>query len=151
VGVPFRDLVADVDFEGLDARVGAATDLLVGEVLLRVHVTLEELTSEMVGSRELAERRPRPGSLADDGVTVHESGQALIEDPGVDAVVVTSWGPTHEEHVLACIAAGKQVFCEKPLATTREACDRIVDAEIAVGRRLVSVASCAATTGSTGR
>jgi myo-inositol 2-dehydrogenase/D-chiro-inositol 1-dehydrogenase len=41
--------------------------------------------------------------------------------------------------VLACLAAGKQVFCEKPLATTREACDRIIDAEVALGRRLVSV------------
>jgi myo-inositol 2-dehydrogenase/D-chiro-inositol 1-dehydrogenase len=75
--------------------------------------------------------------LAD--VRVHATGQELITDPGVDAVVVTSWGPTHEEYVLAGIAAGKQVFCEKPLATTREACDRILDAEVAAGRRLVAV------------
>jgi myo-inositol 2-dehydrogenase/D-chiro-inositol 1-dehydrogenase len=73
------------------------------------------------------------------GATVHETGRALIDDAGVDAVVVTSWGPTHEEYVLAAIAAGKQVFCEKPLATTREACDRIVDAEVAAGRRMVQV------------
>jgi myo-inositol 2-dehydrogenase/D-chiro-inositol 1-dehydrogenase len=72
-------------------------------------------------------------------VRVHENGQDLISDDGVDAVVVTSWGPTHEEYVLASIAAGKQVFCEKPLATTREACERIVDAEVAAGRRLVMV------------
>ena len=72
-------------------------------------------------------------------VTVHETGHDLIGDDGVDAVLVTSWGPTHEEFVLAGIAAGKQVFCEKPLATTREACDRIVDAEVAAGRRLVMV------------
>jgi myo-inositol 2-dehydrogenase/D-chiro-inositol 1-dehydrogenase len=71
--------------------------------------------------------------------TLHRSGQELIDDPGVDAFVVTSWGPTHEEYVLAGIAAGKQVFCEKPLATTREACERILDAEVAAGRRLVSV------------
>ena len=70
---------------------------------------------------------------------VHPTGQELIADPEVDAVVVTSWGPTHEEYVLAGIAAGKQVFCEKPLATTREAGDRILDAEVAAGRRLVSV------------
>ena len=81
----------------------------------------------------------RAHAIADDGVTVHENGQALIDDPGVDAVVVTSWGPTHEEYVLAGIAAGKQVFCEKPLATTQEACGRIVDAEVAAGRRLVAV------------
>jgi myo-inositol 2-dehydrogenase / D-chiro-inositol 1-dehydrogenase len=83
----------------------------------------------------------RARTVADDlpGAVVHETGPALIADPGVDAVVVTSWGPTHEEYVLAGIAAGKQVFCEKPLATTREACDRIIDAEVAAGRRMVMV------------
>ena len=70
------------------------------------------------------------------GAKVHKTGQDLIEDPDVDAVVVASWGPTHEEFVLAGIAAGKQVFCEKPLATTWEAGDRIVDAEVATGRRV---------------
>src|SRR4051812_9530931 len=54
------------------------------------------------------------------GATVHPSGAALIADPGVDAVVVCSWGPTHEEYVLLSVAAGKPVFCEKPLATTQE-------------------------------
>ncbi|GGE16120.1 inositol 2-dehydrogenase [Aureimonas endophytica] len=73
------------------------------------------------------------------GASVHESGQALIDDPNVDAVVVASWGPSHEEFVLAAIAAGKPVFCEKPLATTAEACQRIVEAEIAGGRPLVQV------------
>jgi myo-inositol 2-dehydrogenase / D-chiro-inositol 1-dehydrogenase len=41
--------------------------------------------------------------------------------------------------VLAAIAAGKPVFCEKPLAVTAEACLRIVDAEVSAGRRLVQV------------
>jgi myo-inositol 2-dehydrogenase/D-chiro-inositol 1-dehydrogenase len=41
--------------------------------------------------------------------------------------------------VLASIAAGKPVFCEKPLATTEEACRRIIEAEVALGRRLVQV------------
>ncbi|WP_214368796.1 Gfo/Idh/MocA family oxidoreductase [Pseudonocardia sp. H11422] len=83
----------------------------------------------------------RARTVAEDlpGVRVHETGQALIADDEVDAVVVTSWGPTHEEYVLAGIGAGKQVFCEKPLATTREACERIIDAEVAVGRRMVMV------------
>jgi len=73
------------------------------------------------------------------GVAVHPTGRDLIGDSGVDAVLVTSWGPTHEEHVLAAIDAGKPVFCEKPLATTEEACLNIVDAEVAGGRRLVQV------------
>ncbi len=73
------------------------------------------------------------------GAAVHPDGASLIASEEVDAVVVCSWGPTHEEYVLAAIAAGKPVFCEKPLATTQEACLRIVEAEVAAGRRLVQV------------
>lgn len=70
---------------------------------------------------------------------VHEDGQSLIAAQEVDAVMVTSWGPTHEEYVLAAIKAGKPVFCEKPLATTAEGCRHIINAEIQAGKRLVQV------------
>ncbi len=73
------------------------------------------------------------------GATVHPRGEDVVADPAVDAVVVCSWGPTHEQYVLAAIGAGKPVFCEKPLATTAEACLRIVEAEVAFGSRLVQV------------
>ena len=79
----------------------------------------------------VAERLPAAKALP--------TGEELIASDAVDAVVVTSWGPTHEPYVLACIAAGKPVFCEKPLATTQDACRRIVAAEVAAGRRLVQV------------
>lgn len=70
---------------------------------------------------------------------LYESGHGLIQAKEVDAILVTSWGPTHEEFVLAAIAAGKPVFCEKPLATTAEGCARIVEAEVKHGKRLVQV------------
>lgn len=73
------------------------------------------------------------------GVKVYGTGQELILDPAVDAVIVCSWGPTHEEYVLAAIAANKPVFCEKPLATTQEACARIIAAEVELGRKIVQV------------
>lgn len=64
---------------------------------------------------------------------------AMINDPEIDAVLVCSWGQTHEEYVLASIAAGKPCFCEKPLATTAAGAERIVKAEVAAGKRLVQV------------
>ena len=73
------------------------------------------------------------------GAQAYSTGQDLINAGDVDAVLVCSWGPTHEEYVLASIEAGKPVFCEKPLATSQEACRRIIDAEVAFGRRLVQV------------
>jgi myo-inositol 2-dehydrogenase/D-chiro-inositol 1-dehydrogenase len=73
------------------------------------------------------------------GARVFPTGEELVAAGTVDAVVVCSWGETHEQYVLAALAAGKPVFCEKPLATTTEACLRILEAESAVGRRLVQV------------
>lgn len=70
---------------------------------------------------------------------VHDSGNALIAAPDVQAVLVASWGPSHEEFVLEAVALGKPVFCEKPLAVSAAGCLRIVNAEIAQGRRLVQV------------
>lgn len=71
--------------------------------------------------------------------TVYETGEKLIAAPDVNAVLVCSTGSTHEAYVLAAIAAGKPCFCEKPLATTAAGAKRIVDAEIAHGKRLVQV------------
>ncbi|MFI8849746.1 Gfo/Idh/MocA family oxidoreductase [Streptomyces sp. 891-h] len=73
------------------------------------------------------------------GARTLPDGPALVAADDVDAVLVTSWGPTHAEHVLNAVAAKKPVFCEKPLATTAEHCLRIVEAERAHGRRLVQV------------
>jgi len=73
------------------------------------------------------------------GTTVHPTAAGLVADGRVDAVLVASWGPAHEDQVVAAIAAGKPVFCEKPLAPSSDACLRIMDAEMAAGRRLVQV------------
>src|SRR5271165_6290373 len=69
----------------------------------------------------------------------YPTGEELIAAREVQAVVVTSWGPTHAAYVLAAIKAGKPVFCEKPLADTERDCSAIIDAEVAFGRRLVQV------------
>ncbi len=73
------------------------------------------------------------------GAKVYTDGIALINDPDVDAIVVTSWDPTHAQFVRAAIAAGKPVFCEKPLASTLEDCSEVLKDEIASGKHLVQV------------
>jgi myo-inositol 2-dehydrogenase/D-chiro-inositol 1-dehydrogenase len=64
---------------------------------------------------------------------------AVINDPKVDAVLIASPDHTHHDLTLACIAAGKPVLCEKPLAPTSRECLDIIEAEVALGRRLVQV------------
>lgn len=42
----------------------------------------------------------------------------LVNDPAVDVVDITSPNALHHEMALAAIAAGKHVYCEKPLSVT---------------------------------
>jgi myo-inositol 2-dehydrogenase/D-chiro-inositol 1-dehydrogenase len=73
------------------------------------------------------------------GARVAASDQALIEDPEVEAVIVASDTETHVDFVLGCIAAGKPVMTEKPLGITVPTCERVLEAEIAAGRRFTTV------------
>jgi myo-inositol 2-dehydrogenase/D-chiro-inositol 1-dehydrogenase len=57
----------------------------------------------------------------------------------VDAVLIASPDATHGELTIACIAAGKPVLCEKPLAPTSDECLSVINAEVKGGRRLVQV------------
>ncbi len=57
---------------------------------------------------------------------------ALAMD-NVDAVILTTPNPVHEEQVKMCAAAGKHVFCEKPLGLTRDSARRSVQACIDAG------------------
>jgi myo-inositol 2-dehydrogenase / D-chiro-inositol 1-dehydrogenase len=70
---------------------------------------------------------------------VADDGFELIDATDVDAVLIASTGETHVAFALAAIDAGKPVFCEKPLAPTATECLRVVDAEVAAGRPLVTM------------
>ena len=60
------------------------------------------------------------------GAEIARSSEELIED--VDAVYITTPNTRHTALALACIAAGKHVFCEKPMATSLADAHAILDA-----------------------
>ena len=60
----------------------------------------------------------------------------LLMDPEVDAVYVASPVDRHCSDVLAAIAAGRDVLCEKPLALTLDEAERMVAAAERAGVRL---------------
>ncbi len=67
------------------------------------------------------------------------SAQELIEHGEVDAVLVAAPDPLHEELALSCLAAGRPTLLEKPLATSLAGSRRVVEAEVAGGRRLLQL------------
>lgn len=56
------------------------------------------------------------------------SHEALLADPGVDAVYIASPHEHHHPMALAAIAAGKHVLCEKPLTLTARDSAELYDA-----------------------
>src|ERR1700704_171609 len=49
------------------------------------------------------------------GGTPPGDADAILGDPGIDAVIIASPTPTHVELLTACAQAGKAVLCEKPI------------------------------------
>ncbi len=74
-----------------------------------------------------------------DSADIFDDPIKLIESSSVDAVLIASPDDIHAEMTLACLLAGRPVLCEKPLATKVEDALSVVQAEMKIGKRLVSV------------
>ncbi len=102
------------------------------------------LLSHVVSGSEVAavfdvDPRRAEAVAADCGARAWDDPMVLIKDDVVDAVLLASPDQSHEQFVLACLAAGKPVLCEKPLTPDGAGSVRILQAESDLGRRLVSV------------
>ncbi|WP_152044745.1 Gfo/Idh/MocA family protein [Aureimonas psammosilenae] len=62
-----------------------------------------------------------------------EDWRALIADPEVEVVSIAAPNPFHAEMACAAFEAGKHVWCEKPMATSREDARRMLDAQTRSG------------------
>jgi predicted dehydrogenase len=72
------------------------------------------------------------------GARWSEGDAHLLADPAVELVAVCSPPADHTRQILAAVAAGKRaIFCEKPLATTREEADQVISACRAAGTVLL--------------
>ncbi|WP_329213548.1 Gfo/Idh/MocA family oxidoreductase [Streptomyces sp. NBC_01485] len=71
-----------------------------------------------------------------EGATVHEEPAAVLDAPGVEAVLIASPGPAHQEALLAAFARGLPVLCEKPMVPDSAGALRVLEAEARLGRRL---------------
>jgi predicted dehydrogenase len=70
---------------------------------------------------------------------VYDGHQALLRDPEIDAVCVCTPSGTHADIAIEALAAGKHVVIEKPMDVSLEACDRLIAAEDASGKKLAVI------------
>src|SRR5687767_2409742 len=105
----------------------------------------------LIGTGRIAEERVLPGINAFSGNTLvgvvsRDAGRAadfakrfgaqraytsfdeLLANPDVTVVAIHTPNAQHAEQVIAAARAGKHVFCDKPMATTVEDAERMIDA-----------------------
>ena len=102
------------------AGLGVAFTNCLPEILAHPDVTLEAA----------ADVRPeaRDRFASDFGGETFDSVEALCASRNIDAVIVLTPNRFHAEHTLMAIEHGKQVLCDKPMATSLEDCDRVIAA-----------------------
>ena len=69
------------------------------------------------------------------GIELSASYDDVLADPAVEAVVLATPHNLHESQIERAVAAGKHIFCEKPLALTKEGAEKAV--RLCAARKLV--------------
>jgi len=91
--------------------------------------------SDKVRFTHAVSRDPAPVRefTAQQGLHAVRSLDALLDDPGIDAIVLATPHSLHLEQIIAAAQAGKAVFCEKPLSLTKADALRATEACRAAG------------------
>lgn len=98
----------------------------------------DTLARRLPAARLAAIADPAPGAAArlaaelGAGSSYTDPAEAFA-DPAVDAVVIAAPARFHADLVVAATAAGKAVFCEKPMALSLPDADRAIDAARTAG------------------
>lgn len=104
-----------------------------------VNLTDEVASARVAAIMDVDSVRAKETAARCGGSKIYAEAEALIADPEVDGVLIAAPNRFHAEFTRLCIAAGKPVLCEKPLATSGAEGREVIEAEVEGGRRLVQV------------
>ncbi len=99
--------------------------------LIRPARQVPEVAVTAVAARDPA--RARQFAAKHDIAVVHDSYEALIADPDIDAIYNPLPNSLHAPWTLRAIAAGKHVLCEKPFASNEAEAAEVADAARSAG------------------
>jgi len=112
-------------------RLGLLSTANINRAILAGAAKTDRVDVVAVGSRDAARAEAYASEHA--VATAHGSYEALLADPGVDAVYISLPNGMHHEWTLRALAAGKHVLCEKPYTRHPHEAEEAFDAAEAAG------------------
>ncbi|HEX2606595.1 MAG TPA: Gfo/Idh/MocA family oxidoreductase [Flavisolibacter sp.] len=113
------------------------------------HLTLEELlpafgqcqysrpVALVSGDMEKARRVATQYGIASKNLYTYDTYDSIKNNPEIDAVYIVLPNSMHEEFTIRAANAGKHVLCEKPMATSSAAAERMIAACKKAGKKLM--------------
>ena len=115
IGLIGAGRIGRVHAENLSTRISSANLLMVADVAEQA-------------AKECAQRYRIPQAVSD--------YRALLDNPDINAVLICSATNTHAQIIEEAAQAGKQIFCEKPIALSLASIDRALHAVEQAGVKL---------------
>jgi hypothetical protein len=103
---------------------------------ITVHVLCDTNAERAVEGKAYLELRYAENGL-DIVIEVESDYTRVVNRDDIDAVFVTNYTSEHRGPTIAALRAGKQVYLDKPMATTLEDAEAMIDAESSAERPLI--------------
>ena len=116
-----------------------STDLLAPALQQTKHCYLAGIVT---GTPAKAEAWKKKYNIPDKNIYNYQNFDSIANNPDIDVVYVVLPPSMHKEYVIKAANAGKEVWCEKPMALTEAECTAMIDAcraskkSLAIGYRL---------------
>jgi predicted dehydrogenase len=101
------------------------------------HTSNSKPTALVSGHPDKAQALAKQYNIPESSIYTYETYDKLKDNPEVDAVYIALPNSMHAEYTIRAAAAGKHVFCEKPMANTPEDCQKMIDACKKADRKLM--------------
>ncbi len=100
------------------------------------HAELVGLCDTNRGRLELSRSRSTANGAKPPPAFAAADFERMLAETKPDVVIVTTMDSTHDDYIVRAMQAGHDVITEKPMTTTAEKCQRILDAKKTTGRNL---------------
>jgi glucose-fructose oxidoreductase len=101
-----------------------------------------KLVALVSGHPDKAKRIADAEGLPADAIYNYENFDRIAKDPRIQIVYIVLPNSMHAEFTIRALKAGKHVLCEKPMATSLEECQAMIDAAQKADRKLMIAYRC---------